>query len=318
MDRNLALEFVRVTEAAALYSARWMGKGDEKAADEAATKYMRKVFNTINFTGRIVIGEGERDEAPMLFIGEMVGTGKNMKVDLAVDPLEGTTVTAEGGMNALSVLAAAPHGCFLHAPDTYMDKLACGPKAKGAISLKKSPEENIRAVAKKLNKDIADITVCILKRERHKKLIEQVRTTGARIKLIGDGDVSGAIATAIDNSGVDILMGIGGAPEGVLAAAALKCLGGDIQCQLKPRNEGEIKRAKKMGIVNINKIFTMEELAKGEHVMFVATGVTDGTLLRGVQFTSFGAKTHSLVMRSASGTIRFIETYHNFDKNPQY
>jgi fructose-1,6-bisphosphatase II len=318
MDRNIALEFVRVTEAAALAASRWMGLGNEKKADEAAVTYMRKIFNNIKFEGTVVIGEGERDEAPMLYIGEKIGKGNGVKIDIAVDPLEGTTVTAEGSNNALSVLAAAPHGSFLNAPDIYMDKIAVGPKAKGAISLAKSPEQNIKAVAKKLKKDVADLTVCILKRDRHKDLIARVRKMGVRIKLIGDGDVSGAIATAIDNSGVDLLLGIGGSPEGVIAAAALKCLGGDFQGRLHPRNDADIKRAKKFGILNIDKIYTIDELAKGDKVMFVATGVTDGSLLRGVQYTSFGAKTHSLVMRSASGTIRFIETFHNFDKNPDY
>ena len=319
MDKNLAIEVVRVTEAAALASARLMGMGDEKAADQAAVDAMRKAFNSIKMCGTVVIGEGERDEAPMLYIGEKVGCGDNNSsaIDIALDPLEGTTLTATGGPNALSVIAIAQKGNFLHAPDTYMEKIAVGPRAKGAIDLNKTPTENLRNIADAQKVNIEDLTVIILKRDRHKDLIEEVRRAGARIKLIPDGDVSAAIATAKEESGVDVLMGIGGAPEGVIAAAALRCVGGDMQGRLKPRNDDEITRAKKMGIKDINKIYHIEELAKGD-VMFAATGVTDGDFLRGVRFFGGGAETHSVVMRSKTRTIRYITATHYFKHKPSY
>jgi fructose-1,6-bisphosphatase II len=319
MDKNLALEVVRVTEAAALASARLMGRGDEKAADQAAVDAMRKAFNSMKICGTVVIGEGERDEAPMLYIGETVGCGDNNStaIDIALDPLEGTTLTATGAPNALSVIAIAQKGNFLHAPDTYMEKIAVGPKARGAIDLKKTPAENLRNIADAQKVNIEDLTVIILKRDRHKDLIEEVRKTGARIKLIPDGDVSAAIATAKEESGVDVLMGIGGAPEGVIAAAALRCVGGDMQGRLKPRNDDEIIRAKKMGIKDINKIYHIEELAKGD-VMFAATGVTDGDFLRGVRFFGGGAESHSVVMRSKTRTIRYVTTTHYFKHKPSY
>lgn len=319
MDKNLAIEVVRVTEAAALASARLMGRGDEKAADQAAVDAMRKAFNSINICGTVVIGEGERDEAPMLYIGEKVGCGDNNSsaIDIALDPLEGTTLTATGAPNALSVIAIAQKGNFLHAPDTYMEKIAVGPRAKGAIDLKKTPTENLRNIADAQKVNIEDLTVIILNRDRHKDLIEEVRKAGARIKLIPDGDVSAAIATAKEESGVDVLMGIGGAPEGVIAAAALRCVGGDMQGRLKPRNDDEIIRAKKMGINDINKIYHIEELAKGD-VMFAATGVTDGDFLRGVRFFGGGAETHSVVMRSKTRTIRYITATHYFKHKPSY
>ena len=319
MDKNLAIEVVRVTEAAALASARLMGRGDEKAADQAAVDAMRKAFNSIKMCGTVVIGEGERDEAPMLYIGEKVGCGDNNSsaIDIALDPLEGTTLTATGGPNALSVIAIAQKGNFLHAPDTYMEKIAVGPRAKGAIDLNKTPTENLRNIADAQKVNIEDLTVIILKRDRHKDLIEEVRRAGARIKLIPDGDVSAAIATAKEESGVDVLMGIGGAPEGVIAAAALRCVGGDMQGRLKPRNDDEITRAKKLGIKDINKIYHIEELAKGD-VMFAATGVTDGDFLRGVRFFGGGAETHSVVMRSKTRTIRYITATHYFKHKPSY
>ncbi len=315
MDRNIALDAVRVTEAAALSSARLMGRGDEKAADQAAVNAMRKAFNTVKMKGTVVIGEGERDEAPMLYIGEKVGSNDMdaAEIDIALDPLEGTTITANGGQNAISVIAMGPKGSFLHAPDTYMEKIAVGPKAKGVINLNKTPTENLKAIAKAMDCYVEDLTVIILNRPRHADLIKEVRTSGARIKLIPDGDVSAAIATAIANSGVDVLMGIGGAPEGVIAAAALQCVGGDMQGRLKPRNEGEIERAKKMGVTDINKIFGIDELAKKDNVMFAATGVTDGDMLKGVRFFSGGANTHSIVMRSKTRTIRFIQAEHHFN-----
>jgi|TARA_B100002003_G_C14136333_1_gene546504 fructose-1,6-bisphosphatase II len=312
MNRNLALEFVRVTEAGAIAAARLMGRGSEKDADQAAVTSMRKAFNKLDIDGTIVIGEGERDEAPMLFIGEKVGNENNkLKIDIAVDPLEGTTTTAKGGSNALSVLAAAPKGNMLRAPDTYMDKIAVGPKAAGVIDLDASPKDNINAVAKKLEKDVEEVTVIILDRDRHKNLIEDVRKTGARIRLILDGDVSGAISTAIEESGIDILMGIGAAPEGVIAASALKTFGGELQGRLKFRNDEERKRAKEMGFLkDLDKKLLMEDLVKGDQSMFSATGVTNGEMLKGVRFVSKGAVTNSLVTRSLTGTMRFIETHH--------
>ena len=318
MDRNLALDFVRATEAAAISSAFWVGKGNEKSADHAAVEAMRKAFSIIDMDGTIVIGEGERDEAPMLYIGEKVGSGNGMKLDIAIDPLEGTTITARGDPNAMSVFAAAPSGCLLNAPDTYMEKIAVGPKCKGAIDLDASVEENISAVAKKLDKDIQEVTAIILDRERHNVLIENLRKCGCRIRLIRDGDIAGALAPAIKESGIDILFGTGGAPEGVIAAVALKCLGGEIQGRLKYRNEEEKQRAKKMGINDLNKKLMMDDLVKNEEAMFAATGVTDGTILKGVRFTSHGAVTHSIVMRAKTKTVRFIEAHHRFEHFPDY
>lgn len=319
MDRNLALEVVRVTEAAALSSARLMGRGDEKACDQAAVDAMRKAFDSLMIRGTVVIGEGERDEAPMLYIGEKVGNGNPdlPEVDIALDPLEGTTICATGRGNALSVVAFAEKGHFLHAPDTYMEKIAVGPKAKGAIDLSKGPTENLRRIAEAMDRYVEDLTVCILDRPRHEPLIREVREAGARIKLIGDGDVAGAVATCFEETGVDVLLGIGGAPEGVLAAAAIRCVGGDLQGRLKPRNDKEIERAKAMGIADVDKIFQLEELASG-NVMFAATGVTGGDFLKGVRFFGGGATTHSVVMRSQTGTIRYIESVHRFDRKPNY
>ncbi|MEK6892320.1 MAG: class II fructose-bisphosphatase [Nanoarchaeota archaeon] len=318
MDRNLALDFVRATEAAAISSSFWVGKGNEAQADNAAVEAMRKAFSVIDMDGTIVIGEGERDEAPMLYIGEKVGSGKGMKLDIAIDPLEGTTITARGDPNAMSVFAAAPHGGLLNSPDTYMDKIAVGPKCVGAIDLDASVEENINTVAKKLDKDIEEVTVMILDRERHKELIEKVRKCGCRIRLIRDGDIAGALAPAIKESGVDILIGSGGAPEGVIAAVALKCFGGEIQGRLKFRNENEKERAKKMGMEDIHQKLMMKDLVKSDEAMFAATGVTDGAILRGVRFTSHGAVTHSIVMRAKTKTIRFIEAHHHFEHFPDY
>ncbi|CAN5644759.1 class II fructose-bisphosphatase [soil metagenome] len=318
MDRNLALEFVRITEAAALASARWMGRGDEKAADQAAVDAMRRAFNTVRINGTVVIGEGERDEAPMLYIGEKVGfeSPDVPKVDIALDPLEGTTICATGGVGATSVMALAESGKFLHAPDTYMDKIACGPGARGAIDIDASPEDNIKSVAKALGKDIADMTVVILHRPRHEELIARVRKTGVRIQLIGDGDVSAAVATGQSSSGIDLLIGVGGAPEGVISAAALTCMGGDFQGRLKFRSEDERRRADKMGMKSLDQALRLEDLCKG-NVMFVATGVTTGPLLKGVQFLpGHRATTHSIVMRSATGTIRTIEAEHCLDRKP--
>jgi fructose-1,6-bisphosphatase class II len=317
MDRNFALEFVRVTEAAALESARWMGRGEEKKADHAAVEAMRSMLNSIPFDGTVVIGEGERDEAPMLYIGEKVGKGGGSRLDLALDPLEGTTICARGGNNSLSVIAIADEGKFLHAPDTYMEKIAVGPDAVGVIDLKRTPTENLRRIAEVKKCQLEDLTVVILDRPRHTDLIAEVRASGARIWLIGDGDVSAAIATCKKDSGVDVLMGIGGAPEGVIAAAALRCMGGDFQGRLVFRNDDEKARAKKMGISQWDRIYGIHDLASG-HVMFCATGVTQGTFLNGVRFFSGGAQTHSVVMRSESGTVRYIEADHHFDRKPRY
>ncbi len=319
MDRNLALEVVRVTEAAAFAASRLMGRGNEKACDQAAVDAMRKAFDTIHIKGTVVIGEGERDEAPMLYIGEKVGRWHEVdpEVDIALDPLEGTTITATGGMNALAVVALADKGNFLHAPDTYMEKIAVGPKAKGSIDLSKSPTQNLRSIADAMNRYVEDLTVIILNRPRHEQLVREVREAGARIKLIGDGDVSAAIATCFEETGVDVLMGIGGAPEGVLAAAALRCVGGDMQGRLKPRNEKEIERAKAMGVADINKIFTLEQMANGD-VMFAGTGVTSGDFLKGVRFFSGGAETQSVVMRAKTGTVRYLQSRHQFDRKPNY
>ncbi len=319
MDRNMALEFVRVTEAAALGASKWVGLGNDKAADQAAVDYMRRAFSSIYFDGTVVIGEGERDEAPMLYIGEKIGRGEGPKLDIAIDPLEGTTLTAQGRANAISVLAAAPRGHFLNAPDTYMKKIAVGPAAAGVIDINAPVKDNVKAVAKKLGRDVSAITVVILDRPRHADIIRQVRETGARIYLIQDGDVAAAVATAFPlDSEIDMLLGTGGAPEGVIAAAALQCLGGDMQGQLQPRNDEEVKRAHKMGVKNIDKVFTIDELAKGDDIMFAATGVTNGSFLKGVRPSKDGAMTHSVVMRSKTGTIRYIEAYHKFAKKPVY
>ncbi len=315
MERSLTMELVRVTEAAALKSARWMGRGMKNEADDAATTAMRNVFDTIPMQGTVVIGEGEMDEAPMLYIGEKLGTGQGPKVDVAVDPLEGTSIVASGGWNALSVIAIADAGNLLHAPDMYMEKIAVGPEAVGKIDLNASVTDNLKAVAKAKNKNIEDVVATVLNRPRHEKIIAELREAGARIKLIDNGDVAGAINTAFDQTGVDILFGTGGAPEGVIAAAALKCLGGEFQGRLVPSNDAEIERCKKMNI-DVNQVFRMEDLVKGDDAIFAATGVTDGELLKGVQFTGSYGSTHSIVLRAKSGTIRFIEGRHSLSKKP--
>lgn len=309
----MALEAVRATEAAAMSCSRLMGRGDNDAADQAAVNAMRFVLNSIHIDGTVVIGEGERDEAPMLYIGEKVGQG-GPKVDIALDPLEGTNLCATGGPNALAVIAMAEEGKFLHAPDTYMEKIAVGRGARGAIDLSKTSTQNLKNIAKAKECNVEDLTVIILDRDRHKELIKEVRESGARIKLIGDGDVSAAIATCFKETGVDVLMGIGGAPEGVLAAAALRCVDGDIQGRLKFRNDEERKRAKKMGVTDENRIYKIEELASGDDVMFAASGVTNGDFLKGVRYFGGGASTHSVVMRLKTGTIRYIEARHHFGR----
>lgn len=316
MERSLSMELVRVTEAAALSSARWMGRGLRNEADEAATGAMRTVFDTIPMQGTVVIGEGEIDEAPMLYIGEKLGTGQGPVVDVAVDPLEGTNIVALGAWNALSVVAIADGGNLLHAPDMYMDKIAVGPESVGKIDINKPVAENLAAVAKAKNKDIEDVVAIVLNKPRHEQLIKDIREAGARIKLINDGDVAGAMNTAFDNTGVDILFGIGGAPEGVLAAVALKCLGGEIQGRLMPQNDEQIERCKRMGIEDINQVIYMDDFCSGDDAIFAATGVTDGELLKGIQFKGQSAKTESIVMRAKSGTIRFVSGEHSLKKKP--
>ncbi|MDS9472291.1 class II fructose-bisphosphatase [Sporosarcina pasteurii] len=315
MERSLSMELVRVTEAAGVAAARWMGRGLKNEADGAATAAMRMVFDTIPMEGTVVIGEGEMDEAPMLYIGEELGMGNGPAVDVAVDPLEGTSIVASGGWNALAVLAIADRGNLLHAPDMYMDKIAVGPEAVGKVHIDASIKENLQAVAKAKNKDIEDVVATVLNRPRHEKIIEEIRQTGARIKLINDGDVAGAINTAFGETGVDILFGLGGAPEGVISAVGLKCLGGEIQGRLVPSNDAEVERCKKMGI-DVNQVLYMDDFVKGDDAIFAATGVTDGELLRGVRFTGAYSETHSLVMRSKSGTIRFVEGRHSMKKKP--
>lgn len=318
MERELALEFARVTEAAALAAARWVGRGNKDAADDAAVTAMRVMFDSVAIDGIVVIGEGELDEAPMLYIGEKVGLGVPPQVDIAVDPLEGTTIVAKGLNGAIAVLASAPRGSLLHAPDMYMDKIAVGPECKGRVFLDASVKENLRQVAKALNKLVSEVTVVILDRERHWGIIEEVRQTGARIRLISDGDVSPGVATAYPDSGVDMLLGIGGAPEGVITAAALKCLEGDFQARLVPENDEEIRRCHEMGVKDIQQLFTIDELVKTDDVIFVATGITDSFLLEGVRYLQGHAITQTIVMRSKSGTIRFIEANHHLDKKPLF
>lgn len=314
MDRNFALEAVRVTEAAALACSRLMGRGDEKEADQAAVNAMREALNGLTIDGTVVIGEGERDKAPMLYIGEKVGTGEGPKIDIALDPLEGTTLCATGGPNALAVVAMAEKGGFLHAPDVYMSKIAVGGGLPdGVIDLDDSPATNLKRLAKAKSCDVSDLVVCILGRDRHKEMIAKTREAGARIMLITDGDVAGVIATSRADTGVDMYMGIGGAPEGVLAAAALRCIGGQFQGRLIFAEEEEKARAKRMGVTDLNKKYTLEELAKGD-VMFAATGVTDGSMLRGVRRFPGGAHTHSIIMRSRTGTVRMVEAEHNFGR----
>jgi len=314
LDRNLALEVVRVTEAAALSASKWMGRGDEKAADQAAVDSMRVALNGMDIEGTVVIGEGERDEAPMLYIGEKVGTGKGPKIDIALDPLEGTTICATGGPNALAVIAMAVDGGFLNAPDVYMDKIAVGPGLeKDIVNIDDSPQNNLKNLANAKNLDISDLVVCILDRPRHEELIAKTREAGARIMLISDGDVAGVIATASKDTGVDMYVGSGGAPEGVLAASALRCIGGQMWGRLTFRNNDEKSRADRLGISDYNKIYSLNELAHGE-VMFAASGVTDGSMLRGVRRWNSGASTQSIIMRSKTGTVRTISAEHNFTK----
>ncbi len=323
-DRNLALEVVRVTEAAALASARLMGRGDRETADRVAVEAMRRAFDMIDIRGTVTIGEGERDEAPMLYIGERVGKGwgdgdeaPSPLIDIAVDPLEGTNLCAFGVPGALAVVAMAADGHFLNAPDTYMDKIAVGPECRGVIDLRESWTWNLERIAKAKNKDVQDCTVVIMDRPRHQELVGEVRAAGARIALITDGDVSASISAARPETGIDALFGTGGAPEGVISAAALRCMLGDFQGRLRFRNDSERERAARMGCKEEAHIYCIDELAAG-HVMFAATGVTQGALLEGVRFFGGGASTESVVMRSQSGTVRFVRATHRFDTKPAY
>jgi fructose-1,6-bisphosphatase II / sedoheptulose-1,7-bisphosphatase len=310
-DRNLALELVRVTEAAAIAASRWIGRGKKNEADGAAVEAMRKAFDTVAINGTVVIGEGEMDEAPMLYIGEKVGQG-GPQMDIAVDPLEGTSITAKGGANAIATVALAEHGNFLHAPDIYMEKIAVGGGLPdNVVALDAPVAENLKNLARAKKIEISELMVCMLDRERHAEMIAKIREAGARILLIGDGDVAGVIAASQPGTGVDIYLGSGGAPEGVLSAAALRCIGGQMQGRLLFEDQTQIDRARTMGITDPNRVYSITEMAKGD-VMFAATGVTTGPMLRGVHRAGKGAVTHSIVMRSKSGTVRYVEAHHNF------
>jgi len=319
MEELLALQMVRVTEEAAIASARAMGRGDRNGADRLATEAMRATMEEIDFAGRIVIGEGERDEAPMLYIGEEVGRAHHdaaiARIDIAVDPLEGTNLVAHGQAGAITVLAASETGGLTHAPDTYLEKLCVGPGVAGHVDIRQSPTENVRAIASALGRRAADITVVILERPRHDALIAEVREAGARIKLISDGDLSAAISTAVSGTGVHAVMGIGGAPEGVITAAALRCLGGEIQARFRYRNDDERARGERMGHGDEARVYRTEDLAPGENLVFAATGVTGGDLLQGVRFFGGGARTHSLVMAYQTKQVRFVDTVHMFDRD---
>ncbi|MFQ5532547.1 MAG: class II fructose-bisphosphatase [Candidatus Methylomirabilales bacterium] len=318
MDRNLSLEVVRVTEAAALSSARWMGRGNQQLAEQTALDAMRRAFDAVEFSGTVVIGRGEKGETPTLYVGEQVGSGMGPELDVAAEPLEGPHIVAQGRTNAVTAIALAEKGCLFPAPDVYMEKIAVGSRALGAIDITAGPEANLRSIADTMKCYVEDLTVVILDRPRHADLIRAVREMGARIKLIQDGDLSAAIATALEDSGVDVLMGIGRAPEGVLAAAALRCLGGDMQARFEPSSDEDVGRVRQTGLKEIQEVLTITDLARGGEVTFTATGVTDGDFLKGVRFFGGGAKTHSLVMRAKSGTVRFIEAVHRFDRNPIY
>ena len=317
-DRNLALELVRVTEAAAIAANRWMGRGEKNAADDAAVEAMRVVLNSISMTGTVIIGEGEKDEAPMLYNGEVLGDGSSPEVDIAVDPIDGTTLTALGRAGALSVIAVAPKGTMFNpGPCVYMDKIAVGSRGKGSIDMNKSITENVNNLADQLGQQVRDLTAVILERDRHNSMIEELRATGARIRLITDGDVAGAISTAWDNSGADILFGVGGTPEGVIAAAALKALGGELLGRLAPRNDAERDEAIRLGY-DLDAILDQDDLIQGDNCFFSATGITDGELLQGVRFNERGGSTESLVMRSKSGTCRIVKSQHSFVKLSEF
>lgn len=314
MDRELALEFVRVTEAAAIQAGRLMGRGDKNGADKLAVDAMRAMLDTVDIRGTVVIGEGEMDEAPMLYIGERIGDGEGEPVDIAVDPVEGTNLVAKGLPGAIAVMAVAPQGCLLHAPDMYMEKIVTGPAGRGVISLDAPIEDNLKVLAERLGKPVSDITVVILDRERHEELIGRIRQVGARIRLISDGDVSPALAACVPDSGVDMMCGSGGAPEGVLAAAAVKCLGGEMQARLIPEDDQQAERVRQMGLADPKQLLTLDDLVKGDDVLYVATAITDNELLDGVQYGPQFCSTHSVVMRSLSGTVRFVRADHQLNK----
>lgn len=317
MERELAMEIVRVTEAAALASAQWMGRGKKNEADNAATVAMRKMFDSVNMEGTVVIGEGELDEAPMLYIGEKLGTGNGPAVDIAVDPLEGTTIVAKGHSNAMTVIAVADKGTLLHAPDMYMEKIAVGPNAAGLVNLDDPIEKTIEIVAKANNKRIQDLNVIIQERDRHQDLIDRIRAKGARVSLFGDGDVSASIATCFPQTGIDLFIGTGGAPEGVISAAAIKCLSGDMQARLVPQNQEEEDRCRKMGLENPRQLLTLNDLVMGDDAIFAATGVSNGELLAGVRFLGGDlVETDSIVMRSKTKTVRYIKAHHRLDHKP--
>ena len=313
MDRTLSLEFARVVEAAALRSGRLLGRGQKDAADGLAVDAMRQAFDSVRISGTVVIGEGEIDEAPMLYIGEHVGAG-GPEVDIAVDPIEGTNLIAKGQNGAIAVMAIAERGGLLHAPDMYMEKLCVGPRGAGAIDITKSLTENIKNVAAKMNRNVDEITLVMLDRERHHGLMKEARDLGARIMLISDGDVNPAMECCIEGSGVHMVVGTGGAPEGVLAAAALKCVGGDMQARLKPETEEEIRRCHEMGITDVNQVLTLDDLVRTDDVIFAATAITRGNLLNAIQYFPGGARTHTIVMRSKTGTVRFLDTVHMDEK----
>ena len=313
MDRTLSLEFARVVEAAALRSGRLLGRGQKDAADGLAVDAMRQAFDSVRISGTVVIGEGEIDEAPMLYIGEHVGAG-GPEVDIAVDPIEGTNLIAKGQNGAIAVMAIAEKGGLLHAPDMYMEKLCVGPRGAGAIDIKKSLTENIKNVAAKMERTVEEITLVMLDRERHQGLMKEAREVGARIMLISDGDVNPAMECCIEGSGVHMVVGTGGAPEGVLAAAALKCVGGDMQARLKPETDEEIRRCHEMGITDVNQVLTLDDLVRTDDVIFAATAITRGNLLNPIQYFPGGARTHTIVMRSKTGTVRFLDTVHMDDK----
>ena len=313
MDRTLSLEFARVVEAAALRSGRLLGRGQKDAADGLAVDAMRQAFDSVRISGTVVIGEGEIDEAPMLYIGEHVGAG-GPEVDIAVDPIEGTNLIAKGQNGAIAVMAIAEKGGLLHAPDMYMEKLCVGPRGAGAIDITKSLTENIKNVAAKMERNVDEITLVMLDRERHQGLMKEAREVGARIMLISDGDVNPAMECCIEGSGVHMVVGTGGAPEGVLAAAALKCVGGDMQARLKPETEEEIRRCHEMGIADVNQVLTLNDLVRTDDVIFAATAITRGNLLNPIQYFPGGARTHTIVMRSKTGTVRFLDTIHMDDK----
>ncbi|MCY0879187.1 MAG: class II fructose-bisphosphatase [Firmicutes bacterium] len=314
MERELALEFVRVTEAAAIQAGRLMGRGDKNGVDKLAVDAMRAMLDTVDIRGTVVIGEGEMDEAPMLYIGEDIGDGQGEPVDIAVDPVEGTNLVAKGLPGAIAVMAVAPRGCLLHAPDMYMEKIVTGPAGRGVISLDAPIEDNLKALAERLGKPVTDLTLVILDRERHQDLIERVRRVGARIRLISDGDVSPAVAACVPGSGIDMMVGIGGAPEGVLAAAAVKCLGGEMQARLLPEDSSQEERVRRMGLSHPRQLLSLDDLVRGDDVLYVATAITDTDLLDGVHYGPQFCSTHSVVMRSLTGTVRYVHAEHQLNR----